>query len=277
MNIVLATTSDPAALIAWASSWGTVTEVFVGHDTAALDIAQHAAAVEPEVVIGLPDDRVLLGAIAARLGVTIVPDVTAMMCIEPLAWARTTHAGRGELIESAVGQVVLVVEPGTLTAFAANFADEAPSTAPITHVTPSQTSLTTLSTTPNTAPAVDLHTAKTIIAIGRGVTPETLPAVRELADLLGAEIAGTRPVCEAGLLDHNRCIGQSGATVAPDLYIALGISGQIQHLTGIRHAKHIIAVNSDPDAPIFAACDTGYVGDVGDVLTQLIARLKAAE
>ena len=127
--------------------------------------------------------------------------------------------------------------------------------------------------------AVDLTRADVIVAVGRGIkSQENLALVQQLADALGAELAASRPICDAGWLPIDRQIGSSGQTVAPKLYIALGISGAIQHLVGMKNAGTIVAVNKDPEAPIFDLADYGIVGDLFEVvpvLTEEIKKLKA--
>src|SRR5437764_2685722 len=111
--------------------------------------------------------------------------------------------------------------------------------------------------------AVDLTRADVIVAVGRGIqSQENLALVQGLADALGAELAASRPICDAGWLPIDRQIGSSGQTVAPKLYVALGISGAIQHLVGMKNAATIVAVNKDPEAPIFDIADYGIVGDL---------------
>ena len=127
--------------------------------------------------------------------------------------------------------------------------------------------------------AVDLTKADVIVAVGRGIkSQENLALVQGLADALGAELAASRPICDAGWLPIDRQIGSSGQTVAPKLYIALGISGAIQHLVGMKNAGTIVAVNKDPEAPIFDIADYGIVGDLFEVvpvLTEEIKKLKS--
>ena len=127
--------------------------------------------------------------------------------------------------------------------------------------------------------AVDLTKADVIVAVGRGIkSQENLALVQGLADALGAELAASRPICDAGWLPIDRQIGSSGQTVAPKLYIALGISGAIQHLVGMKNASTIVAVNKDPEAPIFDIADYGIVGDLFEVvpvLTEEIKKLKS--
>jgi electron transfer flavoprotein alpha subunit len=126
-----------------------------------------------------------------------------------------------------------------------------------------------------TARAVDLSAAERIVAAGRGIQEEgNLPLVEELASVLGAEVAASRPICDSGWLPMERQVGSSGQTVAPKLYIALGISGAIQHLVGMKGSKTIVAINKDPKAPIFEAADYGIVGDLFEVVPALIEELK---
>jgi electron transfer flavoprotein alpha subunit len=126
--------------------------------------------------------------------------------------------------------------------------------------------------------AVDLSKADVIVAIGRGIkSQENIALAEKLAEALGGDIAASRPICDAGWLPIDRQIGSSGQTVAPKLYVALGISGAIQHLVGMKNASTIVAVNKDPEAPIFDIADYGIVGDLFEVvpvLTEEIKKLK---
>ena len=123
--------------------------------------------------------------------------------------------------------------------------------------------------------AVDLTQADKIVAVGRGIKgEEKLPIAQELAKALGAELAASRPICDSGWLPMDRQIGSSGQTVAPKLYVALGISGAIQHLVGMKGAKTIVAINKDADAPIFEVSDYGIVGDLFEVVPALVAALN---
>jgi len=125
---------------------------------------------------------------------------------------------------------------------------------------------------------VDLTTADLIVSVGRGLGgEENLGVVQELADALGAELACSRPVVDAGWLPQTRQVGSSGQTVAPKLYLALGISGAAQHLVGMKGAANIVAVNTDPEAPIFDIADYGVVGDLLEVAPKLAELLRAAQ
>ena len=123
--------------------------------------------------------------------------------------------------------------------------------------------------------AVDLGQAERIVAVGRGIkSQENLAIVEKLAKALGAEIAASRPICDNGWLPMERQIGSSGQTVAPKLYVALGISGAIQHLVGMKGSRTIVAVNKDADAPIFEVADYGIVGDLFEIAPALSTELE---
>jgi electron transfer flavoprotein alpha subunit len=126
--------------------------------------------------------------------------------------------------------------------------------------------------------AVDLTQAPLIVAIGRGIkAPENIPQAEALAKALGAEIAASRPICDEGWLPMERQIGSSGQTVAPKLYLALGISGAIQHVVGMKGARTIVAINKDQNAPIFEIADYGIVADIFEVMPALTEALQKAK
>jgi len=128
------------------------------------------------------------------------------------------------------------------------------------------------------ARAVDLAAAELIVAVGRGIKEaENIAMVQELATVMGAELAASRPICDAGWLPMERQVGSSGQTVGPKLYMAIGISGAIQHLVGMKGSRTIVAVNKDPNAPIFEVADYGIVGDLFQIVPELIAAFKTAK
>jgi electron transfer flavoprotein alpha subunit len=128
------------------------------------------------------------------------------------------------------------------------------------------------------ARAVDLTAAELIVSVGRGIKEkDNIHVVEELAKALGAELAASRPICDAGWLPMERQVGSSGQTVAPKMYMAIGISGAIQHLVGMKGAKTIVAINKDANAPIFEVADYGIVGDLFEVVPALVEEVKKAK
>ena len=127
------------------------------------------------------------------------------------------------------------------------------------------------------AQTVDLSAASLIVSVGRGIKEQgNIPLVEDLAMSLGAELAASRPICDSGWLPMERQVGSSGQTVSPKVYIAVGISGAIQHLVGMKSSKAIIAINKDENAPIFEVADYGIVGDLFEVVPALTAAVKKA-
>ncbi|HUP40628.1 MAG TPA: electron transfer flavoprotein subunit alpha/FixB family protein [Vicinamibacterales bacterium] len=123
--------------------------------------------------------------------------------------------------------------------------------------------------------AVDLSQAERIVAVGRGIkAQEHIALAEKLASVLGAQLAASRPICDSGWLPMERQVGSSGQTVAPKLYVALGISGAIQHVVGMKGARTIVAINKDADAPIFEIADYGIVGDLFEIVPAMIAELE---
>jgi electron transfer flavoprotein alpha subunit len=127
------------------------------------------------------------------------------------------------------------------------------------------------------ARAVDLTTADKIVSVGRGIKDkDNIAIIEELAQALGAEVAASRPICDNGWLPMERQVGSSGQTVSPKVYVAIGISGAIQHLVGMKGSKTIVAINKDAEAPIFEVADYGIVGDLFEVVPALTAEIKKA-
>lgn len=123
--------------------------------------------------------------------------------------------------------------------------------------------------------SVDLTAADIIVSVGRGIKEkDNLPVVEELATVLGAELAASRPICDNGWLPMERQVGSSGQTVSPKVYFAVGISGAIQHLVGMKGSKTVVAINKDENAPIFETADYGVVGDLFEIVPALVEEIK---
>ena len=214
--------------------------------------------------------------LATRLGQSLIGDVTGLA--DGPVFTRQLLQGRlnGSYRPTGNGPCFVSVQAGAFRA------DEAqPGTAQITVFTPT-IEPAQIRTKPSerfrgAAQTVDLGAAQRIVGVGRGIKDAAnLPLVQELASVLGAELGASRPICDFGWLAMERQIGSSGQTIAPKLYIALGISGAIQHLVGIKGSQCVVAVNKDPDAPIFEAADYGIVGDLMEVVPALTEAIKAA-
>jgi electron transfer flavoprotein alpha subunit len=126
--------------------------------------------------------------------------------------------------------------------------------------------------------AVDLGAAELIVSVGRGIKEaDNIALVRKLAEVLGAELAASRPICDAGWLPMERQVGSSGQTVSPKMYLAVGISGAIQHQVGMKGSRTVVAINKDADAPIFEIADYGIVGDLFQIVPELIEAIQKAK
>lgn len=223
--------------------------------------------------------RDLAPALAARLERSLVTDVTAIKKHgDGLVYVRPVFQGKLNADVEAVGPAPHLVTC-QIGAFRADAATRG--AAPVTVRKASvEVDAAVIRQKPE-APfkeakqAIDLSQAERIVAVGRGIKgQEHLKLVEELAQAMGAEIAASRPICDSGWLPMDRQIGSSGQTVAPKLYVALGISGAIQHLVGMKGSRTIVAINKDPEAPIFEIADFGIAGDLFEVVPAMIKALK---
>ncbi|MGD0730996.1 MAG: electron transfer flavoprotein subunit alpha/FixB family protein [Terracidiphilus sp.] len=218
-------------------------------------------------------------ALAARLGQVLIGDVVAIA--EGPVFTRQLMQGRlnGAYRPTGAGPCFVSVQAG---AFRADAPESAAPSAQITTFTPA-IDPGQIHTTPGepfrgSSQTVDLSSAQMIVSVGRGIKDaDNLPLVQDLAAALGAELAASRPICDNGWLPMERQVGSSGQTVAPKLYLAVGISGAIQHLVGMKGSQCIVAINKDPDAPIFEVADYGIVGDLFEVVPALTEAVKAAK
>lgn len=223
--------------------------------------------------------RDLVPKLAASLGGCFVSDIVDMRFDggAPI-FVRQLFQGKLHADVSAAGEPphFVSVQSG---AYRADAVAEGPGPAPIRDLTVSLDAsvIRTQAEPPyqDAKDAVDLGSAQIIVSVGRGIQdPDNIPQAKALAEALGGELAASRPICDNGWLPLERQIGSSGQTVAPNLYLALGISGAIQHVVGMKGAKTIVAINKDAGAPIFEIADYGIVADLFDVVPKLIEALE---
>ena len=241
--------------------------------TAALQ--QFIAAESPDTIV-FPHTyqvRDYAPALAARLGRVLIGDVTQIG--DGPVFVRSLMQGRlSGSYKSAGSPTLISVQSG---AFRAEEAQSSPAEITTFNPTIEAAQIRTKPGEPfrGAAQTVDLGSAPMIVAVGRGIREESnLSLVQDLATSLGAEIAASRPICDNGWLPIERQVGSSGQTVAPKLYLAVGISGAIQHLVGMKGSHCIVAINKDPEAPIFEVADYGIVGDLFQTVPALIEALK---
>jgi electron transfer flavoprotein alpha subunit len=212
--------------------------------------------------------------VAAKLGVGVATDVTRLE-VEggAIAATRPVYAGKALQRVTLGGKPAIVsVRPNTFAPAAANKAGEAGTVA-----VPAFTQRVTVTGVKAPAQAtLDVGEATVVVSAGRGLKdPSNFKLIEELAAAFGnAAVGASRAVVDAGWREHSAQVGQTGKTVAPSLYVAVGISGAIQHLAGMRTSKVIVAINKDKDAPIFKVADYGIVGDLFEVVPRLTAEIK---
>lgn len=211
--------------------------------------------------------------LAHLLDAAIVPEVVSFRATDDgIVWKRPVFGGKleSEVRVKGDGPVVVSVQSGAFRA------EPGEASAPIEDLTLDGATFAAdrelLGVEEVAGEHVDLTAAPIILAVGRGIGgAENIPKVEELAKALGAEIGASRPVVDSGWLPRDRQIGSSGQTVAPKLYLAVGISGAIQHLVGMKGSRCVVAINKDASAPIFAISQYGIVGDLHEILPALTA------
>ncbi len=216
--------------------------------------------------------------IAARLRRPLVTDVTAIKGTGASAtFVRQMFQGKLTAEVAPIGDapVFVTVQVGAFRADAVRRGSGAPVSRVSVAIDAGRIRQTTEAPFQEAAQAVDLGQADRIVAVGRGIkAQEHVALAASLATAMRAELAASRPICDNGWLPMDRQVGSSGQTVAPKLYVALGISGAIQHVVGMKAARTIVAINKDADAPIFEVADYGIVGDLFEIVPALIAALE---
>ncbi|MEP7016524.1 MAG: electron transfer flavoprotein subunit alpha/FixB family protein [Actinomycetota bacterium] len=216
-----------------------------------------------------PGDRVLLGAVAARLQAAVLTEASSVTADEGgLVVTRMVFGGIAEETVVVAGPVALVLDGGPVPA--------AIGAAPVEEVAATPLGITVVETNASAFEEVDLGAAARVVGIGRGLKAQgDLAMIEALAVASKAEVGCSRPVAEGlNWLGKDRYIGVSGQHIAPELYFAIGISGQLQHMVGVRGAKTIVAINSDPNALVFKDADYGLVGDLYRLVPALTEALK---
>ena len=216
--------------------------------------------------------------LAARLDRAIITDVTAIKRGAETAFARPMFQGKLTADVAPAGAPPFFVT-FQIGAYRADRVQRGAAAAPVRALTvtldPAAIREHPEAPFQQAKQAVDLSQAERIVSVGRGIKEQAnLKVAEDLARALGAELAASRPICDSGWLPMERQVGSSGQTVAPKLYLALGISGAIQHLVGMKGSNTIVAINKDPDAPIFEVADYGIVGDLFEVVPAMIEALN---
>lgn len=228
----------------------------------------------PELVLIRASVRGLAfaGALAVATGMPVASGATAMRCTTTGIEFELVRYGGATVQAGAAARLIAVVGAGQFAS--AGDAEPAPVTVIEAQSTPGGVRL--LSRAAKTEERVDLAAADVVVGVGRGIgSEENVAKAGALAAALGGELACSRPIAEGlGWLAKNRYLGVSGVVVQPEVYLALGISGQVQHLVGVQGSKAIVAINKDPKAPIFAHCDLGLVADLETALPALLDELR---
>jgi electron transfer flavoprotein alpha subunit len=234
-------------------------------------VADAVAADPPGVVLSgrKPGERVLLGAAAARLQAAVLTGASSVSADgDGVVVVNAVFGGIAEDTVAVSGPVALVLEGGQVPPASSAVAVEELAVAPL--------GMQVVETKASAVDQVDIGAATRVIGIGRGLkAQQDLALIEALAQAAGAEIACSRPVAEGlNWLGKERYIGSSGLHIAPQIYFAIGISGQLQHMVGVHGAETIVAINSDPNAPVFGEADYGLVGDLYKIVPAITGALK---
>ncbi len=247
-------------------------------------VAQTAKKLEPRFVLSSASamGRDLMPRVAAKLGVGLAQDCIEARVIEDkqLECVRPIYAGKAySRVRLLMAPAMATLRPNVFSLGEADTARTAETEVFVPELDPGKIRASVKEIKATAGQKIELTEANIIVSGGRGIKgPEFFPDVEKLADSLNGALGASRAAVDAGWIDHQHQVGQTGKTVSPTLYIACGISGAIQHLAGMSSSKFIVAINKDPEAPIFSVADYGIVGDVFEIvpaLTEAIKNLKS--
>jgi electron transfer flavoprotein alpha subunit len=248
-------------------------------------VAQVAEAEQPRIILGSASamGRDLLPRVAARLGVGLAQDCVEANIVDgqQLECVRPIYAGKAYArVRPLMTPAMATLRPNVFTLGEADAGRSAETTTITPELSAGQVRASVKEVEQSEGQKIELTEASIIVSGGRGMKgPENFPMIQELADALGGAMGASRAAVDAGWIDHQHQVGQTGKTVSPTLYVACGISGAIQHLAGMSSSKFIVAINKDPEAPIFSIADYGIVGDLFTVvpmLTEEVKKLKSS-
>ncbi len=247
-------------------------------------VVQAVQKVQPRFLLGSASamGRDLLPRVAARLGVGLAQDCVEAHIVEgnQLECVRPMFAGKAYArVKLLMSPAMATLRPNVFSLGAPDSGRNAETEAFTPELSADQIHASVKEVQVSAGQKVELTEANIIVSGGRGVKgPENFPMIEALADALGGALGASRAAVDAGWIDHHHQVGQTGKTVSPTMYIACGISGAIQHLAGMSSSKYIVAINKDPEAPIFNVADYGIVGDLFAVvpaLTEAVKKLKS--
>lgn len=240
-------------------------------------LADLAKELDAKVIIGSASaiGKTFCAAAAAKLGAELAQDCVSVRWDDKLVAEKPIYAGK------VISEVAFTALPGLVSLRPNVIAIERDGEAlpEVEKRAMPEVSLKTIiqEVVEKTSGTIDLTEAKIIVSGGRGIGgPENWPVLQGLCDALGAALGASRSAVDAGWIDPSHQVGQTGKVVCPDVYIACGISGAIQHLAGMRTSKIIVAINNDPEAPIFKVCDYGIVGDLLEVVPKFAEEIRNA-
>jgi len=248
-------------------------------------VVQVAQKVQPRFILGSASamGRDLLPRVAARLGVGLAQDCVEAHIVDgqQLECVRPIYAGKAySRVRLLMTPAMATLRPNVFSLGAADSGRGAESVNLTPELNAEKIRASVKEVRASAGQKVELTEANIIVSGGRGMKgPENFPLIEQLADALGGAMGASRAAVDAGWIDHQHQVGQTGKTVSPTLYIACGISGAIQHLAGMSSSKYIVAINKDPEAPIFSVADYGIVGDLFAVvpaLTEAVKNLKSS-